>query len=30
MVTTPARGRHHYLMKEVNLWLYLIGIVWSL
>jgi hypothetical protein len=20
MVTTPARDRHHYLMKEVNRW----------
>src|SRR5215213_9273410 len=20
MATTPARGRHHYLSKEVNLW----------
>src|SRR4029450_13633179 len=29
MVTTPARGQHHYLSKEVNHWLYLIRIIYS-
>src|SRR3954454_20851792 len=26
MVITPARGRHHYLRKEMNRWQYFIGI----